>query len=873
MQLPLRARRPGPRLAHVLVAAVVALAALLVATPAVVPHAHAEGAGSIDPYPPLHDRLSAGLHHACLVLDSGGVTCWGDGDQGALGYGNTNDIGDNETPAANPVNGGLVALPSGLAAVAVAAGNRTTCALLVNGQVSCWGDGARGALGYGNTNDIGDNETPAANPVSGGFVPLPGGLTAIDIAAGNQFNCALLVDHSVTCWGSGASGELGYGNTNDIGDNETPAANPVNGGRVPLPGGVAVSRLSAGGGSVCVVTTDGRVACWGYNADGRLGYGNTTTVGDNETPAANAVNGGFVKVTSAAGVTAVAVSVGSSSACAVLSTGGLTCWGDGTNGVLGFGNLNKIGDNEAPADNPVNGGLVPLPAGPGGAAGSSRVRAVDVGLSQTCAWLSTSEISCWGAGAVGQLGYGNTTTIGDNETPAQNNVHYGVVPLNAPPSAVATGGFFTCALVSGSPVCWGASPAGQLGYGNTATIGDDESPADNPVNAGVVPLPGGGLVQQSLVPVTPARVMDTRAGFTTIDGEAAGTGAIEPGTIRALKVNGRGGVPTAARSVTLNVAVTNATAPGFVTVFPCSADVPNAANLNYGVGDTIANSVTVKSSSSVCFSVYSTVDVVVDVTEFAASGSNLETVVPARLLDTRPGYTTIDGQQQGAGPLAGGQEIALPVLGRGGVSANASAVLLNIAVDHPSSAGFITAYPCGSPRPLAANLNYAADQTIPNAVLVKVGIGGTVCLYTMSTTHLVADVDGYVTAGSAFVQAVQPARLLDTRPGFTTVDGLHQATGAVAADGTATLVVTGRGGVPQLARSVVINLTATGSTAPGFVTAFPCGEPRPLAAGLNYAAGQTIANSVTVKVGAGGAICLYAYSATDLVVDVDGFTL
>ena len=247
MQLPLRARRPGPRLAHVLVAAVVALAALLVATPAVVPHAHAEGAGSIDPYPPLHDRLSAGLHHACLVLDSGGVTCWGDGDQGALGYGNTNDIGDNETPAANPVNGG----------------------------------------------------------------------------------------------------------------------------RVPLPGGVAVSRLSAGGGSVCVVTTDGRVACWGYNADGRLGYGNTTTIGDNETPAANAANGGFVKVTNAAGVTAVAVSAGSSSACAILSTGGLTCWGDGTNGVLGFGNLNKIGDNETPADNPVNGGLVPLPAGPGGAAGSS----------------------------------------------------------------------------------------------------------------------------------------------------------------------------------------------------------------------------------------------------------------------------------------------------------------------------------------------------------------------------------------------------------------------------------------------------------------------------------------------------------------------
>ena len=58
-----------------------------------------------------------------------------------------------------------------------------------------------------------------------------------------------------------------------------------------------------------------------------------------------------------------------------------------------------------------------------------------------------------------------------------------------------------------------------------------------------------------------------------------------------------------------------------------------------------------------------------------------------------------------------------------------------------------------------------------------------------------------------------------------------------------------------------------------FVTAFPCGEPRPLAASLNFAAGQTIANSVTVKVGVSGAVCLYVSSGTDLVADVDGFTL
>ena len=56
--------------------------------------------------------------------------------------------------------------------------------------------------------------------------------------------------------------------------------------------------------------------------------------------------------------------------------------------------------------------------------------------------------------------------------------------------------------------------------------------------------------------------------------------------------------------------------------------------------------------------------------------------------------------------------------------------------------GYITAYPCDTPRPNAPNLNYTGGQTIPNNVIVKTGTGGTVCWYSQQTTHLIADING-----------------------------------------------------------------------------------------------------------------------------------
>jgi len=399
--------------------------------------------------------LDVGGNHSCVVLATRAVRCWGDGANGQLGYGNLNSIGDNEAPGSV----GPVDLGAGRTALAVSAGGDHTCALLDTHQVRCWGAGANGRLGYGNTNDIGDNESPG----SAGPVDLGAGRTAVAISAATAHTCAILDTGQVRCWGNGANGRLGYGNTNSIGDNETPGGF----GPVDLGTGRTAVAISAGNSHTCAILDTGQVRCWGNGANGRLGYGNTTTIGDNETP------GGFGPVDLGAGRTAVAISAGNAHTCAILDTGQVRCWGLGTNGRLGYGNTNSIGDNEAP------GSVAPVDLG----AGRTAV-AISAAGASTCVILDTGQVRCWGSGADGRLGTGNLNDIGDNETP-------GSVPpvdLGAGRTAVAisVGAAHACALLDdGSVRCWGLGLNGQLGYGNTNDIGDNETPGSvTAVNAG-----------------------------------------------------------------------------------------------------------------------------------------------------------------------------------------------------------------------------------------------------------------------------------------------------------------------------------------------------------------------------------------------------
>ena len=404
-------------------------------------------------------QLDAGGHHSCAIVSGGQVRCWGYGAVGQLGYANTATIGDDETPA----SAGPVSLGPGRTAVAISAGENHTCALLDNGSVSCWGFGGNGRLGYGNEDNIGDNETPG----SAGPVDLGPGRTAVAISAGLAHSCALLDDGNVRCWGFGVDGRLGYGNPNNIGDNETPgSAGPVDLG----PGRTAVA-ISAGNFNTCAVLDDGNVRCWGVGANGQLGYGNQERIGDDEAP------GSVGPVDLGAARTARAIGAGSAQACALLDDANLRCWGFGGNGRLGYGNTETIGNDETP------GSVNPVDLGAGRTAS-----AISVGSNgNACAWLDDASVRCWGKGDDGALGYGSRQTVGDDERPGS----VGPVDFGAgrKATAVSVGSRHACARLDDASVrCWGYGGNGRLGYCNEITIGDDETPAA----AGPVDLGSGG---------------------------------------------------------------------------------------------------------------------------------------------------------------------------------------------------------------------------------------------------------------------------------------------------------------------------------------------------------------------------------------------
>jgi cysteine-rich repeat protein len=407
-------------------------------------------------------QVVAGIDHTCALLAEGNVRCWGSGSGGVLGYGNQNDVGDN--PFNTPELVGDV--PLGGRAVGIAAGFEHTCALLETGRVRCWGRGGRGRLGYGTTTNVGD--ASGNLPADAGDVPV--GATVLQIEVGAQHSCAVRDGGTVRCWGFGSSGRLGYGNTDNVGD--SPESIPGLVGNVSVGGPVV--QLAGGDSHTCALLATGNVRCWGSGVSGRLGYGNTFNVG---TSTGNLPSdAGDIEV----GGTVVQIAAGSEHSCALLDTGSVRCWGRGAAGRLGYGNTEDVGD-----------ALDNLPADAGNIEIGGTVVQVASGNQHTCALLDTGDVRCWGAGGFGILGYGNTDNVGDS--PDNLPVDAGNVPVGGRVVQIAAKGSHTCALLdTGSVRCWGRNISGQLGYGNTSSVGD--TPDNLPSDAGDVRV-GGAVVQ------------------------------------------------------------------------------------------------------------------------------------------------------------------------------------------------------------------------------------------------------------------------------------------------------------------------------------------------------------------------------------------
>lgn len=391
--------------------------------------------------------LYVGGYHSCVILSAGGVKCWGMNWYGQIGDGTTTD---RHTPVS--VNG----LGDGI--VMISAGGLHTCALTGTGVVKCWGENSYGQLGNGTTTN--QNRPVSVSGLNSGMLAvvangshscaidnvggvkcwgdngggqlgvfastsqyLPVGVSwlssgAIAVVAGGTYTCALTNTGGVKCWGDNTFGQLGDGTT--LGHMQPM---PVSG----LSSGVIA--ISAGTLHTCALTSAGGVKCWGTNWFGGLGDGTTI---DRAIPVA--VSG------LSSGV--VAIAAGNGNTCAIVTGGGLKCWGYNYSGQLGDGT--KI-DRLTPV---AVSGL------------SSGVVAIAAGGWHTCALTSSGAVKCWGLNDRGQLGDGTTT---DHITPAP------VSGLTSGVAAITAQQGYACALTAAGGVkCWGTNEYGQLGDGTTS---------------------------------------------------------------------------------------------------------------------------------------------------------------------------------------------------------------------------------------------------------------------------------------------------------------------------------------------------------------------------------------------------------------------
>ncbi len=375
----------------------------------------------------------------------------------------------------NPGSGSVGPLP---VTPMVSAANDHTCFLNALGKIKCWGSGGSGQLGYGNTLEVGSSNTPAAV----GFVDLGAGKTAKKIAAGSSHTCAILNDDSVKCWGSNNFGQLGYGNTLEVGSSNTPAAV----GSVDLGGQTAID-IQAGFNMTCALLSNRKVICWGQGTNGKLGYGNTNTIGATQTP------GAVGPVDLGVGRTANSISVVWDHVCVVLDNAQLECWGNNAVGMLGYGNTNPISTTQTPA------AIGPVSVG-------SDVLSAGTGLSHTCVVLISNTVKCWGWGFKGRLGYGNENDLGGTQVPSS----YGVVDVGNTVKKIAGGEHTTCALLADNSVkCWGDGSLGRRGSGNTTTIG--ATPTTLPSSVVSADLGPGVAVSQLSVGSQHACIVTTNA--------------------------------------------------------------------------------------------------------------------------------------------------------------------------------------------------------------------------------------------------------------------------------------------------------------------------------------------------------------------------
>ncbi|MFM2079243.1 MAG: hypothetical protein RJA49_3133, partial [Actinomycetota bacterium] len=415
------------------------------------------------------NTVRAGGFHSCALMTGGVVKCWGSNAEHQLGDGRY------PVPAVVPLVKARHTPPPTITALVQNAG-RGNSVITITGTNLLGITAVRfGTIGSPLVTVVNSTRITAKVPTN--LLP-PGKITVATLAgavtssavftqtfppksltAGGAHSCALTDTHTVLCWGSNSSGQLGIGN-------HTSSTSP----RI-VPGLVEPVAVSAGGLFTCAVNGVHAARCWGSNSNGQLGTGTTTASALPVTVSGSGFTGSQLPV--------VSVATGTAFACATIFDGAgdyVRCWGQNSSGQLGDGTLTQRTR------------WVPVLVAPGRPLHG--IRTIAAGGNTACAILLNAQLWCWGSNNHGQLGRG---TLTNSRYAVQVNGFNGVT-LKA--KSVSVGANHVCALITdGSERCWGSNSAGQLGDGTTIqrTVPTAVLTAPRAKLTGVTAIAAGGL--------------------------------------------------------------------------------------------------------------------------------------------------------------------------------------------------------------------------------------------------------------------------------------------------------------------------------------------------------------------------------------------
>jgi len=734
--------------------------------------------------------LAVGNLFICAQYVTGQVNCFGNDDSGQLGNGGAPGTNDIDSAARAP----LIALPEGRTATAVSAGDNHACAVLDNGDISCWGDNSSGQVGNGST------ATEILAPTAA--ISLPGSSPAVGVTAGGDHTCALLDNGDVACWGNDDDGQLGNGAA--TGDKRTAAL-------VNLPRSAVA--VAAGQAHTCAVLDNDDLTCWGDNSSGQIGNGGTA---DQAAPTASVLSG------------VRAMALGNAHTCALIeATNGVTCWGENSQGQLGIGNLTDraapgaaiagvtVAENASTTVAP-SGLFVAVPPNTKNRANLNWVAPTDNGGSAITGYRIQQSVDGGDSWLTLVANTGTTTTSAQLTNARGGNSTFRVAAINAinvssysfPSAAVDIETDQDIIPVAPRRYLDTRDPAGATFDGQSANQGviqtnsfirtqiadrggleddivgavlnvtivapqsngfatvypcSDTPPTastinyrrgENTANVAITKLDDGDVCvftsapanilidvtgilpsTSSIETVDPIRLLDSRAAGATIDGESQNTGGLTAGEPAVIQIAGRDVIPDDVGGAIVNVTAVRPQALGFVAVYPCQSTPPTVANVNFrdGVNTATAAISQLNNDGELCAFSQTDTDLIIDVVGYLPASSAVETALAARLVDTR----------NSGGPNPAGQVLEVQVAGTPGIPSTVTAAILNVAIVQPNGRGFATVFPCADDVPTASTLNHVRRQNVQNLAVTGLDSDGKVCIFTSASANVIVDARGF----------------------------------------------------------------------------------------------------------------------------------